>query len=62
MSAAKPNKNDGTMTFRCPSDLQAAFVAACQARDISTAQILRAAMRDFVEKAAKNLNHGGGDE
>lgn len=51
--SAKPLTNNGTMTFRCPSDLQAAFVAACQAQDISSAQVLRAAMRDFVAAAAK---------
>lgn len=53
MSAAKPSNNDGTMTFRCPSDLQAAFVAACKAQDVTAAQVLRAAMRDFLEKAEK---------
>lgn len=37
-----------SMTFRLPSDLHAAFVAACKAQDMTAAQVLRAAMRDFL--------------
>lgn len=38
----------GSMTFRVDPDLQAAFVAACKAQDMTAAQVLRAAMRDFL--------------
>lgn len=41
------------MTFRLPADLQAAFVAACKANDMSAAQVLRAAMRDYLERNAQ---------
>lgn len=40
----------GSMTFRVDADLQAAFVAACKANDLSAAQVLRAAMRDYLER------------
>jgi hypothetical protein len=43
----------GSMTFRLPSDLQAAFVAACKANDQSAAQVLRAAMRAYLETHAQ---------
>lgn len=42
-----------SMTFRLPADLQAAFVAACKANDMSAAQVLRAAMRDYLERNAQ---------
>ena len=42
-----------SMTFRLPSDLQAAFIAACKANDQSAAQVLRAAMRDYLERNAQ---------
>ena len=48
------NKPDNSsMTFRLPSDLQAAFIAACKANDVSAAQVLRAAMRDYLERNAQ---------
>lgn len=43
----------GSMTFRVDADLQAAFVAACKAQDVSAAQVLRAAMRDYLERNAQ---------
>lgn len=45
--------DNSSMTFRLPSDLQAAFVAACKANDQSAAQVLRAAMRDYLERNAQ---------
>jgi hypothetical protein len=44
---------NSSMTFRVPADLQAAFVAACKANDMSAAQVLRAAMRDYLERNAQ---------
>lgn len=51
-----------SMTFRCPQDLQAAFVAACRANDVSAAQVLRAVMRSYVadnSQSALPLSGGG---
>lgn len=45
--------DNSSMTFRVPADLQAAFVAACKANDMSAAQVLRAAMRDYLERNAQ---------
>lgn len=39
----------GSMTFRVDPELQAAFVAACKEKDLTAAQVLRAAMRHFLE-------------
>lgn len=50
------------LNFRLESELKAAFLAACKANDVTAAQVLRAAAREYLEKAAKNQNHGGGDE
>jgi len=36
------------MTFRVDAELQAAFVLACKAADVTAAQVLRAAMRQFL--------------
>lgn len=43
----------GSMTFRVDAELQAAFVAACKANDQSAAQVLRAAMREYLERNAQ---------
>lgn len=43
----------GNMTFRVEEELQAAFVAACKANDVSAAQVLRAAMREYLRKNAQ---------
>jgi predicted transcriptional regulator len=48
-----------SMTFRLDADLQAAFAAACKASDLTAAQVLRAAMRDYV--AAASLKGAGHD-
>lgn len=45
--------DNASMTFRLPADLQAAFVAACKANDMSAAQVLRAAMREYLERNAQ---------
>lgn len=45
--------DNSSMTFRLPADLQAAFIAACKANDQSAAQVLRAAMRDYLERNAQ---------
>lgn len=42
-----------SMTFRLPADLQAAFLAACKGNDRSAAQVLREAMREYVERHAQ---------
>lgn len=39
---------NGSITFRLDPELQAAFSASCKAADLSAAQVLRAAVRDFV--------------
>jgi len=46
--------DNSSMTFRLPADLQAAFVAACKANDMSAAQVLRAAMREYLERNAQS--------
>ena len=52
--------DNSSMTFRLPSDLQAAFIAACKSNDVSAAQVLRAAMRDYLERNAQpSLPLGG---
>lgn len=43
---------DSTFTFRVDEALKDAFTAAARERDRSAAQILRAAMRDFVSAQA----------
>lgn len=43
----------GSMTFRVEDDLQAAFVAACKRKDVTAAQVLRGAMRDYLARNAQ---------
>jgi predicted transcriptional regulator len=43
----------GSMTFRVEDDLQAAFVAACKKNDVTAAQVLRGAMRDYLARNAQ---------
>lgn len=43
---------DATFTFRVDETLKSAFNAAARAADRSAAQVLRAAMRDFVAAQA----------
>lgn len=45
----KPINQTGSMTFRLDAGLQASFMRACKAADLSAAQVLRAAIRDFVD-------------
>lgn len=44
---------DPLMSFRVPEELRAAFDAACRERDVTASQVLRAAMRRFIEEAAR---------
>lgn len=51
-----------SMTFRVDDDLQAAFVVACKRNDLTAAQVLRAAMRDYLARNAQSplaLDGGG---
>ena len=43
----------GSMTCRVEDDLQAAFVAACKRKDVTAAQVLRSAMRDYLARNAQ---------
>lgn len=38
------------LNFRIESDLKAAFLAACKRKDVSAAQVLRLAARDFLRR------------
>lgn len=40
---------DASMTIRVDAELLKAFSAACKAKDVTGSQILRAAMRQFLE-------------
>jgi predicted transcriptional regulator len=42
-----------TFTFRVDSRLKAAFNAAAQSNDVTAAQLLRAAMRDYLAKQSE---------
>ena len=44
---------DASMSIRVDADLLKAFVSACKARDITASQVLRAAMRDYLERNAQ---------
>jgi len=44
---------DTTFKFRIPSDVLKAFSMACEDNDTTAAQVLRAAVRDYVAKCAK---------
>lgn len=41
---------DHTLKFRIPSELAAEFAQACADNDTTAAQVLRAAVRDYVAK------------
>ena len=47
------NDLDTTFKFRIPADLLQAFNLACQDNDQTVAQVLRAAVRDYVTRCAK---------
>lgn len=40
---------EASFTFRVEADLKVAFVAACKGNDQTAAQVLRAAMRDYLK-------------
>lgn len=42
-----------SMTFLIEPDLQAALMAVCKATDVSAAQVLRKAARDYVDQHAQ---------
>lgn len=44
---------DATFKFRIPADLLQAFNLACEDNDQTAAQVLRAAVRDYVTRYAK---------
>lgn len=44
---------DATFKFRIPADLLQAFALACEDNDQTAAQVLRAAVRDYVTRYAK---------
>lgn len=44
---------DGTLKFRAQKDLIKAFQDACARNDTTAAQVLRAAMRQFVQDNAQ---------
>lgn len=44
---------NGSMTFRVNAEEHAAFLLACKAADVSAAQVLRAAMRQFLKEHAQ---------
>ncbi len=44
---------DATFKFRLPDDLLQAFNLACQDNDQTAAQVLRAAVRDYIARCAK---------
>lgn len=47
------NDLDATFKFRLPADLLQAFNLACEDNDQTAAQVLRAAVRDYVTRCAK---------
>jgi hypothetical protein len=47
------NDLDTTFKFRIQSDLLHAFNLACEDNDQTAAQVLRAAVRDYVTRCAK---------
>lgn len=44
---------DAAFTIRVDAELRDAFVTSCKANDISAAQVVRAAMRDYINKNAQ---------
>lgn len=44
------DEKDAAMTFRLDAGLRTAFLQACKRNDESAAQVLRAAMRDYLAK------------
>lgn len=42
--------NDSNLTIRVPAEMRDRFLQVCKAKDVTASQILRAAMRDFLER------------
>lgn len=51
--------SDTTFTFRIDESLKVAFGRAARANDQTAAQVLRAAMRDYVAKNSREQNYDG---
>jgi predicted DNA-binding protein len=44
---------DAELKFRLPEELKASFLATCEDNDQPAAQVLRAAVRSYIESHAK---------
>lgn len=44
---------DAALSIRVDADLLKQFMSACKVNDITASQVLRAAMRDFLERNAQ---------
>lgn len=44
--------NDSNLTIRVPVELRDRFLQVCKASDVTASQVLRAAMRAYVERHA----------
>jgi predicted transcriptional regulator len=51
--------NETTFTFRIDESLKNAFGRAARANDQTAAQVLRAAMRDYVARNARDQSYDG---
>ncbi len=49
---------DTTFTFRVEESLKTAFAEAARVNDLTAAQVLRAAMRDYVARGRKPADDG----
>lgn len=58
------SEKDVTFSMRLDADLRAAFSAACEAQDMTAAQVLRRFMRDFIKggEAAKRKGKSHGKQ
>jgi hypothetical protein len=55
MARPKPLENKVPLTISVPVSLKEAFVAACAKADTQASQVLRQAMREFIEKNKETL-------
>lgn len=53
MARPKPLENKVPLTISVPVSLKEAFIAACAKADKQASQVLRQAMRDFIEQEKK---------
>lgn len=52
---SKPTKpTESVLQIRLPSDLHELFLAVCKSNDMSAAQVLRGAARDYIEEKCFN--------